>query len=445
MLHQVKTDQIKVGMYIRSMDCSWLSSPFWRRRFLVTSAADIDALRTSGVVSVMIDDARGIGPAGAPLRNVSSVEPQPGPDADPPRQATPGRRRAAAVSEAERARATIERSRIAVMRMFHEARMGQAVQMEIVGPLVDDIAASVERDAGAMLKVTRLKNKNEYTYLHSIAVCALMINLARRLGLPEGDARRIGMAGLLHDIGKMAVPDSILDKPGALDDAEFRAIRSHPEQGHALLADSRNIDALALDVCLHHHERIDGRGYPFGKKAEEISIYARMGAICDVYDAVTSNRPYKDAWSPNEALAKMREWDGHFDPDILEAFIDSIGIPPLHSLVRLESNRLAVVIAASCDDPTMPPVRVFYSIPDQSFVPLTDVATAPGGDPIARTERADYWFGPEGADVMRRVRDGLAPTQIDFHPARPYVAIDDRRRPSNRVVREALQANGAGR
>lgn len=442
MLHEVRTDQLRVGMYVKSMDCSWLSSPFWRRQFRINSVADIASLREHGVTAVTIDDARGLGPMRAPESPVASASaPPPGADG-PPLPATPLRlrRRTPAPSEVDRARETVERSRRAVTAMFREARMGCAVQIEVVGPLVDDIAASVTRDAGAMLKVTRLKSKNEYTYLHSVAVCALMINLARRLELPEADARRIGMAGLLHDIGKMAVPDRILDKPGALDDEERRTIQSHPEEGHRLLSGSADIDALALDVCLHHHERIDGRGYPFGKKAEEISIYARMGAICDVYDAVTSSRPYKDSWSPNEALARMLEWDGHFDPDILNAFIGSIGIPPMRSLVRLRSNRLALVVGAHDDDPTAPQVRAFYSIPDQRFGPLEDIATAgpDAADPILQMERGDYWFGPAWLDVRRSVDARRLPEANCFTPARPYVGTAQERVSPIRCVADAI-------
>ena len=438
MLHEVRTDEFTIGMYVASLDCSWLTNPFWRRRFKIVSHADIDSLKSAGIVSVTIDDRKGAKPAPPVLVAQQAAMAAPAePEAiDAPRLR---RKRVPTPTEIDLARATVERSRVAVTAMFSEARLGHAVQIEIVGALVDDIAASVARDAGAMLKVTRLKTKHEYTYLHSVAVCALMINLSRRLDLPEKDTRQIGMAGLLHDIGKMAVPEAILDKPGALDDAEWIAIRGHPEAGHQILSGSADIDALALDVCLHHHERIDGRGYPFGKKADEISIYARMGAICDVYDAVTSHRPYKDGWSPNEALAKMLEWEGHFDPDLLEAFIDSIGIPPLGGLVRLRSNRLGLVVGANDDDPTAPLVRVFYSIPDQGMVPLSDVVTGDTSiDPVIRRERGDYWFGPSWAQVSASVADNHAPAPYDFDPARPYVDIGHTKGASIRHVIDAI-------
>src|SRR5690606_14238117 len=142
--------------------------------------------------------------------------------------------------------------------------------------------------------ILRLKNKNEYTYLHSVAVCTLMVNAARYMGKSEAETRDYGMAGLLHDLGKMGIPDAILNKSGRLTDAEFEAVRNHPEHGYQVLRGSPNVPAMALDVCRHHHEKIDGTGYPFGLPADAISLVSRLGAVCDVYDALTSDRVYKD-------------------------------------------------------------------------------------------------------------------------------------------------------
>ncbi|EKA49881.1 cyclic di-GMP phosphodiesterase, partial [Pseudomonas aeruginosa ATCC 700888] len=117
--------------------------------------------------------------------------------------------------------------------------------------------------------LVRLKTSDEYTYMHSVAVCALMIALARQLELPDPLVREAGLAGLLHDIGKMAVPDPILNKPGKLTDQEFGLVRRHPQNGARMLLDCRQVSALVVDVCLHHHERIDGTGYPFGLAQEQ--------------------------------------------------------------------------------------------------------------------------------------------------------------------------------
>ena len=148
-----------------------------------------------------------------------------------------------------------------------------------------------------------------------------------------------------------------------------------------------------LDVCLHHHERMDGRGYPDKLPAERLSLLTRMGAVCDVYDAITSNRPYKAGWDPAESVARMASWKGHFDEDILKAFIRSIGIYPTGSLVRLASGRLAIVVEQNRARLTAPKVKVFFST--KSNMPLKpellDLLEAEGRDRIERRESPGDW------------------------------------------------------
>jgi HD-GYP domain-containing protein (c-di-GMP phosphodiesterase class II) len=376
-------------MHLVAFEGSWFDHPFWRRHFILT-ADDIAQIRDAAIEAVIIDDAKGRRPE--PQDTPARAAPQ-APTTRAPLRVFPAYRQAA--DEVALATETVERSKRAIKRMFMEARLGRAITVEQAQPVVEEIAEAVERDVGAMLGVIRLKKKNEYTYLHSVAVCALMINLARGMDLPAARVRDIGIAGLLHDIGKMVVPDSVLNKPGPLDDREFAVIKGHPAAGHRLLSNSPSFATAALDVCLHHHERMDGRGYPFGLKGDAISLEARMGAVCDVYDAITSTRSYKDAWSPTMAVTRMYGWKGHFDPDILDAFARSIGIYPLGGLVRLRTGRLAVVVAEDERAPTRPRVRVFQSARDKAFTPFDDFAVADtlSGDGIVAIERGADLFG----------------------------------------------------
>jgi putative nucleotidyltransferase with HDIG domain len=245
--------------------------------------------------------------------------------------------------------------------------------------------------------------------MHSVAVCALMVSLARQLGLEDEQIRQAGLAGLLHDVGKMMIPMDILNKPGKLNDTEFELIKSHPAEGYKILGESNGIGEIALDVCLHHHEKIDGKGYPDRLTDTEISLYAKMGAVCDVYDAITSNRPYKNGWEPAESIRKMAEWKGHFDVAVFQAFVKSIGIYPVGSLVKLESNRLGVIIEQTEKSLLTPIVKVFFSIKSNGrIVPeMLDLSKPASKDKIVSHEDPQKW----GIRDLHELWSGLPSTQ----------------------------------
>ena len=328
MLKRISVQQLTVGMYLKEFCGSWMEHPFWRSSFVITDPKDIEAVRASSIRDVWIDCSKGLDvPAGETVVSVAESDAQV--EAELAVAASRVRQIERVPSSVELARAAkiVAKSRQAVTSMFEEARMGNAVDTAGAQRLVEEISDSVSRNPGALISLARLKTADDYTYMHSVAVCALMVALARQLGLDEAETRSAGIAGLLHDLGKAAMPIEVLNKPGKLTDAEFTIIKSHPEEGHRMLLAGSGADAIALDVVLHHHEKTDGSGYPKRLKDQEISIFAKMGAVCDVYDAITSNRPYKAGWDPAESLRKMAEWStGHFDPAVFQAFVKSVGI-----------------------------------------------------------------------------------------------------------------------
>jgi putative nucleotidyltransferase with HDIG domain len=281
-----------------------------------------------------------------------------------------------------------------VISMFKDARMGKAVEIEQVQGLVEEISDSVIRQPHALISLARLKNADEYTYMHSVAVCALMIALARQMGLDEEFVREAGMGGLLHDLGKVGIPNKILNKPGKLTDEEFNTIKSHPQIGAHVLMDHPLVSPMVLDVVLHHHEKMDGSGYPHKLSGDTISLFAKMGAVCDVYDAITSNRPYKKGWAPAESIRKMAEWSkGHFDETVFQAFVKTVGIYPTGSLVRLESGRLGVVVEQSETSLLTPKVKVFFSAKLKTPIlqETIDLSKLIGKEKIIGRELPDDW------------------------------------------------------
>ncbi len=366
---RVPVAQLRLGMYVERFEGSWLDHPFWRSRFVLEDPKDLVRILGSGSTHVWIDTQLGLD-VEAPPAPAPATAPVVSDLADPARSSPTASEPTSFQDELARAAKVCFAAREEMTRMFSEARMGRAIDTTVVRGLVEDISESVTRQGSALISLARLKNADNYTYMHSVAVCALMIALARQLGLDAEQTRAAGFAGLLHDIGKMAVPPHVLNKPGRLDESEFALIRTHPQRGCELLRQAGVQDISALDVCLHHHERVDGGGYPERLQGEGLSLMARMGAVCDVYDAITSNRPYKAGWDPAESLSRMAQWTrSHLDEAVFQAFVRSLGIYPVGSLVRLSNEKLAVVTEQSPRSLLKPVVTVFFSLRHQERLP----------------------------------------------------------------------------
>jgi len=392
MLIRIHVKQLRLGMYVHELCGSWMDHPFWRGAFLLENPSDLKTLLSTGLKEVWIDDSKGLGVEGGEDEQTIAAEVE-----NTLAQAdTVGKmpQRVNIAQEAARAIKICAKSKQAVTSMFKEARMGKALSSDDALPIVEEISTSVMRNPGALIGLARLKDKDDYTYMHSVAVCALMVALARQLGLNDEQVRQAGLAGLLHDVGKMMIPLSILNKPGKLTDAEFEKMRSHPAEGHKMLLEGSGIGEAALDVCLHHHEKVDGSGYPERLTDAQISLYAKMGAVCDVYDAITSNRPYKNGWEPAESLRKMAEWSkGHFDTTIFHAFVKSVGIYPIGSLVKLESGHLGVIIEQTEKSLLKPILMVFFSIKSNCRITpeLLDLSKPTCKDKIVSHENPAKW------------------------------------------------------
>ena len=384
MRKKIKVAELRLGMYVDKFEGSWLKHPFWRTAFKLDSTADLKAIKDSGISHVWIDTSKGDDVAVVASPKIDVVTPVAEKPVEKPALVP-------LEEELEVARETLSRAKQATIDMFQEARMGNSVKIDEAAPLVDEISASVARNPAAMLSISRMKTADDYTYLHSVAVCALMIALGKQLNY-QGDLHSLGMAGLLHDVGKMSIPEDVLNKPGKLTDEEFEIVKAHPVKGWEILKESYGVDDIALDVCLHHHERVDGRGYPDKLSGDDLSLVARMGAVCDVYDAITSDRCYKKGWEPAEALKKMAEWkDGHFDDHVFKAFVKTVGIYPAGTLVKLHSGRLGIVTDQSEKTLLKPKIRVFYSTSSHAPIPQKVIDLTRSQETIESIEEPESW------------------------------------------------------
>lgn len=405
MTRKIHVDELQVGMFVQRIEGGWLNHPFWRGSLLIREFDDIRRLRAAGVEFVEIDAAQG-------LRAPATPDPAPPPvrAGDPP-GAPPMVRRTTVTVEQEMQRAHALRADAGrqMKRLFEDARLGRAVDVAGTRPLVDEIFASMERHPAALISLMRLKTADDYSYLHSVSVAALMMALARRLGMDDAGCRDAGLGGLLHDLGKAAIPLDVLNKPGKLEPEEFTLVKTHPVRGHELLREAGVDHSVALDVCLHHHEKVDGSGYPKGLPGDDITLLAKMGAVCDVYDAVTSNRPYKLGWAPVEALRRMLTWAGHFEPQVMRAFVSVVGIYPIGAMVRLASGRLAVVVEQAPGELTKPVVKAFFSTRSNLHIPPETLRLAQPGckDHIVGHEDPNTW----GFEHVDELWSGLSPTK----------------------------------
>ena len=363
MIKLIPVTRLQAGMYVHDLNCGWLQHGFVRNRFLVASADDVRKVREIGVTEIYVDTGRGLDPDALPAPDAPESAPEPGPQhtAPAPAEAPAVHTPAKAASSFERARALHREANQIVRDMLGDIRLGKQIEMEKVEPLVGRIVDSIFTQQDALLPLARLKQHDNYTFQHSVSVCALMTAFARTLEVPHETIREIAVGALLHDVGKARVPDEILNKPGKLTDAEFDRMKSHVVQSKIILQATPGISPIALDVAAQHHERFDGSGYPNKLAGQGISLYGRMGAIVDVYDAITSDRVYHKGMAPTEALRKLLDWSAnHFEPRLVKAFIRSVGIYPTGALVRLESKRLAVVQAQHADKPMQPTVKVIF-------------------------------------------------------------------------------------
>jgi len=396
MIKKIGIAQLKPGMYVHDFNCNWIDHPFARNRMLIATDQEIGKIIEAGIRELYIDTDKGLDAGDAPT-------------ADEARRATEreildiaGRApapvtRVSVSEELARARQVKNQAHQLVRTVMLDARLGKAIELDQVEPVVQNITESILRNPGALTGLLRIKNKDDYTFLHSVSVCTLLVAFCRSAGLDADTTRQAGLGGLLHDTGKALVPDEVLNKPGRLTDAEFEIIRKHPKDGYDILLKTPQVGAIPLDITLHHHERMDGSGYPDKLPGEQISTLAQMAAIVDVYDAITADRCYHKGMSAAEALRRIYEWSKfHFNPQHVQAFMRCVGIYPVGTLVLLESGRLGVVTEPHPTSLLAPKVNVFFSTRSNTYIKPQEVDLSKplgsgGGDKIVSHESPQKW------------------------------------------------------
>lgn len=396
MIKCIDIADVKIGMYVHDLNCDWTSHPFFRKRFQIKSDDEIAKIIEAGIHEIYIDTekgldvshARSVDEVNASLQQqmIEAVTSKPAPVIT-----------LSFAEELGRANRIKNQAHALVKTVMQDVRLGRVVELEQVEPMIESITESVLSNSGALLTLLRIKNKDDYTFLHSVSVGTLMIAFCRSVGLDRETIHLAGLGGILHDTGKALVPDEILNKPGRLTEEEFDIIRRHPRDGFDILSRTEGISEIPLDITLHHHERVDGSGYPHNLKGDTISTLAKMAAIVDVYDAITADRCYHKGMAPTDALRKIFEWSKyHFDPKLVQAFMRCVGIYPVGTLVLLESGKLGVVIEQHDSNLLTPKIKVMFSSRSNTYlqpeiIDLSRPLGFGGGDRIVRHEAPEKW------------------------------------------------------
>ncbi len=387
MIKRVPISALKVGMYIADLNNDWIPHNVQRRRGLIKREETIDKIRRMGVRYVYINADKGLDTqdsetvAEVDTRNEAALQ-QAG-------EQKPGIAPRVSLNEEMPAAMAIHAEAQGLVNNFmNSAKLGTPVDVAPIHKLADELQNSASRNPNALSCLGRIREKDNYLLEHSVNLSVLMTVFGQYQKLPADIMHQTVVGALLHDLGKILTPDDVLHKPGRLTPEEYEVMKLHARHSRDILAATEGIGELTVITAAQHHERMDGTGYPEGLKGDNISVYGRMVAIADVYDAITADRVYHKGLTPSQGLRKLLEWSGdHLDPALVKAFIRCIGLYPVGSLVLLDSGRLGVVVETNEEDQRLPVVRVMYHTKFRMPITVTtiDLSKAGNQDRILRT------------------------------------------------------------
>lgn len=420
---------LRHGLYITSLDRPWTDTPFLFQGFELTDDTDLAVLRDY-CREVFIDRDLSRREALAAMDRALARQPAaPEPDDDDaPAAALAERWRQAHASSQDvfgqqrtpdgghfrhrlmEIRERRDEARHLVEQALEDVRLGAMVATDEARRTIDSMIDSVARDARAALWLTSLKDANRYTSQHSVHVCVMTLAFGMYLGIERSMLERIALGALLHDIGKIHIPQHILDKPGALTLEEFERVKRHPIDGFEAVSASGGVPPEALQIIRLHHERRSGTGYPDGLAGDRVPRHVLIVGLADTYDAMTSDRPYRAGMEPDRALQAINnEMASEFGSDLVQSFLRCMGVFPEGSLVQLDNGAIGIVLSSHPDTRLRPVVMLVQDPNGQVYHrrPIINLAVA-ANDP--------------SADSPRRIARAVAPSACNFDTAKVLAA-----------------------
>ncbi len=378
-------------MFIHDVNCAWLDHPFMSNRIKIKSEKEIVKINDYGIREVYIDTDKGTDVVDAPTREEVNAKI----DSDIDEMVKPEVSRGNLVTvreEITRAKEVKKEARKTVIGIMNDIRLGKQIEVEKVEHVVEKMVESIFRNKDALSSLGRIKNADEYTFMHSVSVGVLMISFGKYLELDYQVIKELGIGGLLHDVGKVHVPVEILTSNEKLTADDFLKVKEHVKHSRSILEKTPSMHKNSIIVAAHHHERVDGTGYPDNLKGEQINKYAQMAAIADVYDAMTSQRCYQRQFQPTETLKKLYEWGDAYNQGLVQQFIRCVGIYPVGSFVQLESGLLGIVLDHGEKGLVAPLVRVVFDAKKQKHIMPRDIDLSKNGnDKVKSYEDPGKW------------------------------------------------------
>lgn len=338
----------------------------------IKSDAVIHHLKNKGVHTVLIDDSKTLTTNKKENQEITSPF-------------------AINAEEIKQAQEIFNQSKSIQKKLFSDALSGSSLELTPVVEITNKSIDAIFNSPDSLSCMLNIREKDEYLLEHSVAVSIYISLFARYLGIERSIIEQLSIGAFLHDIGKIKIPDAILNKPGKLTDDEFTIMKTHANHSIEIIKATPGISSLSLEVASLHHEKLNGTGYPFKISGEDISKYGRMITICDIFDALTATRVYKEGFAHGKAFAILRELakQGQLDAKLVDHFIKCVGVFPVGSLVQLKSNKLALVKVRNDKDPVNPQVHSFYSVKLNHFLNKQEIDLSASDDSIVKSVRAE--------------------------------------------------------
>jgi putative nucleotidyltransferase with HDIG domain len=386
MIRKISTKSLEVGMFVSDVGRTWLNHPWKTKSRLLTERREIDELIDFGIKEVYIDTSKSVktpkAAKASPLTAAAQQRPVQA-AAKPIKSPDPV---VSMENEFPKAAKAYAKALDTSKALVAACRMNQRIEVNEVQENVDEIVESVSRNRDALTALIKLRHFDDYTFTHSLNVSVLSISTGKALGLNDNDLKILGLGTMFHDLGKLRIPDNILNKPGKLTDEEFTIMRNHAALSAEIIAEQHlNVDDLVIQVARHHHERMDGSGYPDHLEGVKIPTLATICGLSDVYDALTSDRVYHKGMPPHEALKFIYSLRGtHFQPDWVDRFVQSVGIYPPGTIVELNTGHKAVVIEVNNRSLLTPLIKVVSD-------PLGQLYTRPKLVDLGKINESQGW------------------------------------------------------